>query len=140
MPSLSTLEDGFRDWAEAMYDFAHQLDNRFVVTSARRTWIAQEGLWATYLAKKEWALFRLGRTSFGMVDPASQKLTPAEMRRFDILPALPPGQSSHVLGMAWDMARIGVKPYEDDLLPVLGDIWNRIGGRWSASDPVHFEG
>jgi hypothetical protein len=46
----------------------------------------------------------------------------------------------HELGLAFDMARPGIDPLEDDLLYELGDIWiNEYGGTWHESDPVHFQ-
>jgi hypothetical protein len=55
------------------------------------------------------------------------------------LPALPPGSSLHEQGLAFDLARPGIDPFRDQLLPMLGEVWNSWGGRWSAKDPVHFE-
>jgi LAS superfamily LD-carboxypeptidase LdcB len=48
-------------------------------------------------------------------------------------PVLPPGQSMHNLGRAFDV----VGP--DRVLEAAGAAWNSWGGRWSSSDPIHFE-
>jgi LAS superfamily LD-carboxypeptidase LdcB len=51
------------------------------------------------------------------------------------LPAAPPGRSLHEQGRAIDIV---FQPY-----PVyqswFGQLWQEMGGRWFASDPVHFE-
>jgi len=49
-------------------------------------------------------------------------------------PVAPPGTSKHELGLAWDMV---TEPYS--ALSTLGAWWNRIGGEWHASDPIHFQ-
>lgn len=49
-------------------------------------------------------------------------------------PAAPPGQSKHQYGLAWDM--ITDPP---SALHTLGAWWRSVGGRWSESDPIHFE-
>lgn len=48
------------------------------------------------------------------------------------LPAAPPGQSLHEYGFAFDMVT-------NDHGVAAGAMWNRMGGRWSPSDWVHFE-
>lgn len=49
-------------------------------------------------------------------------------------PVLPPGQSKHQYGRAWDMTA------DEDLLGYLGRVWQGWGGRWGGpSDPIHFE-
>ncbi len=52
------------------------------------------------------------------------------------LPAAPPGQSLHQYGLAFDMV---TTPYSAAAQSALGALWIRMGGRWGASDPVHFE-
>lgn len=49
-------------------------------------------------------------------------------------PAAPPGRSKHEYGLAWDMV---TEPFS--ALYTLGAWWNQLGGRWSSSDPIHFE-
>jgi len=48
-------------------------------------------------------------------------------------PAAPPGRSMHEYALAWDMV---TEPFS--VLPSLGALWNRAGGRWHASDKIHF--
>lgn len=109
MPSLTTLAPAFRPYAEAFYKYVHSVDSRFIITSALRSFQEQARLRQRYL---------LGQS--------------------DIY-AAPPGQSMHQLGLAFDMARIGIDPFKDELLPQAGALWKRIGGLWRPSDPVHFE-
>ncbi len=118
MPSLSTLDERARPWAEAMFQLAHSIDAKFVVTSARRTYAEQWRLWWN----RQWDV-----SSFGM---ATGKAS---------LPVAFPGFSAHEKGMAWDMARVGIEPFKDELLRKLGLVWKAVGGKWSYVDPVHFE-
>lgn len=118
MPSLSTLDERLRPWAEAMLELARSVDRRFVITSARRTYSEQWSLWWRH---------ELDLSSFGM---ATGKAT---------LPVAFPGFSAHEKGMAWDMARLGIEPFKDDLLRRFGAVWKAVGGKWSSVDPVHFE-
>jgi len=48
-------------------------------------------------------------------------------------PAAPPGRSMHEYALAWDMV---TEPFS--VLPSLGALWNRVGGRWHKSDEIHF--
>jgi D-alanyl-D-alanine carboxypeptidase-like protein len=50
-------------------------------------------------------------------------------------PAAPPGRSMHEYGRAWDMEA------PEWALVQLGQIWERVGGRWGGrlGDPIHFE-
>lgn len=48
-------------------------------------------------------------------------------------PVAPPGRSKHNLGLAWDMTGSA------EALRQAGEIWKAAGGRWFASDPIHFE-
>ncbi len=50
------------------------------------------------------------------------------------LPAAPPGRSKHQLGLAVDIV---VQPQQYQSW--LGSVWKSVGGKWYASDPVHFE-
>jgi hypothetical protein len=51
-------------------------------------------------------------------------------------PALPPGQSAHEYGLAFDYI---VEPLSADTQQQLGEIWQSWGGGWSPTDAVHFE-
>lgn len=48
-------------------------------------------------------------------------------------PAAPPGRSHHEYGLAWDMV---TEPFS--ALTTLGSWWTQVGGRWSATDVIHF--
>lgn len=50
-------------------------------------------------------------------------------------PVAPPGKSLHNFGRAWDMVA------SDAELRRLGELWERMGGRWGGRfhDPIHFE-
>ncbi len=81
-----------------------------VVTSARRSRSGQARLWKAYIE---------GRSN---------------------LPALPPGESLHEEGLAFDLATPGTDPFEDDDLAAVGELWRtEYGGTWSETDPVHFQ-
>jgi len=68
------------------------------------------------------------------------KLRAAWERGESKIPANRPGTSLHEFGLAFDMAQMGVDPFEDDLLPWLGYWWEYYGGRWGGkADPVHFQ-
>jgi hypothetical protein len=96
--------------ARALFDWGHSTDSRLTVTSVRRTRAEQSRLYARYLAGESQGI-----------------------------PALPPGQSMHEKGRAFDLARPGVDPFSDELLARLGALWSSWGGRWHPTDPVHFE-
>jgi hypothetical protein len=56
------------------------------------------------------------------------------LRGYARYPALPPGQSLHEIGRAFDY----VAP--DYILEQLGQIWIEAGGTWGGErDPIHFE-
>jgi hypothetical protein len=109
LPSLRILDPAFRPFAERFFAWARSQYPGLVVTSSRRTHREQARLYQEYLA---------GRNNG--------------------LPATPPGQSSHELGLAFDMARVNIDALHDEALPVLGAEWMRQGGTWWAGDPVHF--
>jgi D-alanyl-D-alanine carboxypeptidase len=109
VPSLTTLHPAFRPYAQAFFDYVHAIDGRFVVTSALRSSTEQARLRQRYL---------LGQS---------------------LIYAAPAGRSMHQLGLAFDMARLGVDALSDPLLPQAGALWKSIGGVWHESDPVHFE-
>ncbi len=85
-----------------------------VITSARRSPRAQAELYQDYLR---------GRSK---------------------IPAAAPGSSLHEVGLAFDMARLGIDPFTDPLLNFLGEIWVGMGGvyggQWGGGgDPVHYQ-
>jgi len=110
MADLRTLNSSLYPWARWLYNVGNNYDGRLVVTSARRSIASQARLYADYQA---------GKT---------------------VIPAAPPGRSLHQTGWAWDMARMGIDPLTDPLLPWLGAWWEYDGGRWGGvRDPVHFQ-
>lgn len=109
MPSLRGLHPAFRPFAERFFRMARAAYPGLVVTSGKRSRWEQARLYREYLAGRNGGL-----------------------------PAVPPGTSDHEFGLAWDMARPGIKPFSDGALAVLGEAWRREGGRWSSKDPVHF--
>lgn len=50
-----------------------------------------------------------------------------------LYPAAPPGRSYHELGRAIDVKA------SPAALTTAGALWNAAGGKWSASDPIHFQ-
>ena len=52
------------------------------------------------------------------------------------LPAAPPGASLHEQRLAFDLVVGG--DYRGPSQAALGAFWQRMGGRWSPRDPVHF--
>lgn len=111
MPSLKTLAPGFREIAQEFFDAARSdyPGAGLTITSAFRTHAEQDRLYRRYLAGEN-----------------------------NGLPALPAGDSDHERGLAFDLARLNVDPLHDQVLPVLGKIWQAQGGKWWAGDPVHF--
>lgn len=109
MASLRTLVPDLVPYAEWLLELGQSVAPDLVVTSARRSFSEQSRLYEKY---------RRGEST---------------------LPALPPGKSMHEAGLAFDLARPGIDPHQDELLAALGDVWNQVGGKWHASDPVHFE-
>jgi len=109
MPSISSLVPALQPWAQWIFRYGQGIDGKLVITSARRSMAKQAELRAKYL-RGESAIY-----------------------------AAPPGQSAHQVGLAFDMARIGVDPLDDWLLMWLGKWWTYYGGRHGgAKDPVHF--
>lgn len=53
------------------------------------------------------------------------------------LPAALPGRSKHNFGLAFDL--VVYSGYRSAEQRALGNFWKEMGGRWFASDPVHFE-
>jgi len=110
MANLNTLQAPLVPWAKWLLAVGRQYDGKLVVTSARRSSAKQAKLRALW------------------------------ERGLSKIPANRPGTSLHEFGLAFDMARMGVDPFEDDLLPWLGYWWEYYGGRWGgARDPVHFQ-
>ena len=56
-------------------------------------------------------------------------------------PVAAPGHSAHQRGLAVDMDRPDVNPFQDLFLHVLGASWREAGPGmvWDESDPIHFE-
>jgi len=110
MANLNTLQPPLVPWAKWLLAMGRQHDGKFVVTSARRSSAKQAKLRAAW---------ETGRSK---------------------IPANRPGTSLHEFGWAFDLARIGVDPFEDNLLPWLGAWWEYYGGKWGGiRDPVHFQ-
>jgi len=110
MANLNTLRPGLVPWAKWILEVGRRVDGRLVVTSARRSSAKQAKL------RQRWE------------------------RGLSKIPANRPGTSLHEYGLAFDLARIGVDPFDDDLLPWLGYWWEYYGGRWGGKrDPVHFQ-
>ena len=57
------------------------------------------------------------------------------------LPVALPGHSAHERGLAMDIARPDLDPFQDPFLKLLGMSWRELDRRcvWGESDPVHFE-
>lgn len=109
MASLSGLDVRLRPWADWIIGVGRYYDSRLVVTSGFRDIAKQAKLYEAYIR---------GQSS---------------------IPAAPPGRSLHNYGLAFDLARIGVDPFQDPLLTWLGQVWVQVGGRYGgAVDPVHF--
>ena len=109
MADLKTLDRRLYPYAKWLYDVGKYYDGRLVVTSAYRSMAAQQRLFDRW---------RMNLSS---------------------LPAARPGGSLHQYRLAFDLARIGVNPLDDELLAALGPLWQQIGGVWGGSrDPVHF--
>lgn len=64
-----------------------------------------------------------------------QQLYQAYLAGRSNLPAAPPGRSKHQYGLAFDVV-FAPYPYWQ---AAFGELWRRVGGKWYASDPVHFE-
>jgi len=110
MADLRTLDFRLAPYAKYLYQIGKYYDAKLVVTSARRSIAKQARLYEAY--------------------------TRGESK----IPAAPPGRSLHQLGLAFDMARIGIDPLGDPLLNYLGRVWTSWGGRWGGErDPVHFQ-
>lgn len=114
MADLATLHPALRPAAEAFVRWLKAHDSRFTVTSALRSRAKQAELYRRYQQQ--------GGSS-------------------GLYTVLPPGRSMHELGLAFDLARFGIDPGQDELLAQAGAIWRDLGGHWAGpTDPVHFEG
>ena len=110
MANLKTLHPQLVPWARWIYAVGKYYDGRLVVTSARRS------------SRKQAQLFDKWQ------------------KGQSVIPANRPGTSLHEYGLAFDLARIGIDPLNDDLLNWLGTVWESVGGRHGgARDPVHFQ-
>ncbi len=109
MADLRSLQPWLQPWAFWIFNYGKSLDPKLVVTSARRDYWKQYRLYMDYLSGKS------------------------------AIPAAPPGRSKHQLGEAFDLASVGVDPFEDWVLPILGYWWAYYGGLYGGlKDPVHF--
>jgi len=112
MTNLSALDPRFRPFVEALIRVAQYNGLRVQVTSTRRTRAQQALLYQRFLRCQREG----GRAC---------------------LPALPPGQSDHEVGMAVDLVVNG--DYRSPQQAALGALWRSWGGRWPGeADPVHF--
>lgn len=73
-------------------------------------------------------------TSTIRTHPEQKRLYSRYLAGLQQFPVAPPGHSAHEFGYAFDLV---VTPFE--YLTDLGSIWIQNGGKWGASDPVHFE-
>ena len=109
MADLRTLDPRLYPYAKWLYDVAKHNSGRFVVTSAYRSPQDQQRLY------KRW------------VSGASS------------IPAAAPCRSLHQYGLAFDLAQLGVNVHTDELLLLLGQLWQYMGGvHGGSADPVHF--
>ncbi len=110
MASLGTLHPALVPWARWILEAGRVHQGKLVVTSARRSSAKQA------------------------------KLRQAWERGLSKIPANRPGTSLHEVGLAFDLASLGIDPFEDNILPWLGYWWEYYGGRWGGQrDPVHFQ-
>jgi len=110
MATLSSLHPQLVPWARWILAAGRQYQGKLVVTSARRSSAKQAKL------RRAW---ELGESK---------------------IPANRPGTSLHEFGLAFDMASLGIDPFEDPVLPWLGYWWEYYGGKWGGKrDPVHFQ-
>ena len=113
MASLNQLHPQLIPWAKWLLEVGRYYDSRLVVTSGFRSMSNQQRLYDKWLSGE------------------SQ------------IPAAPPGKSLHQYGLAFDLARLGIDPFQDDLLQWLGEVWVAIGGSYggagTGADPVHFQ-
>jgi len=109
MATLNGLNPQLVPWAKWLLQAGRYYDSRLVVTSGFRDIAKQAKLYEAYIR---------GQSS---------------------IPAAPPGRSMHNYGLAFDLARIGVDPFRDQLLVWLGTLWVHVGGSYGGPrDPVHF--
>ena len=110
MADLSSLDPRLQPYADYLYRIGKYYDGRLVVTSAYRSEAKQAKLYQKWIS---------GQSS---------------------IPAAPPGRSLHGRRLAFDVARIGVDPLNDELSMWLGRVWESWGGSHGGKrDPVHFQ-
>jgi len=106
---LRSLQPWLQPWARWIFDYGKSINPKLVVTSARRDYWEQARLYNRYISG------------------------------LSAIPAALPGQSNHQNGEAFDMASVGVDPFDDWSLPWLGYYWKYYGGSYGGTvDPVHF--
>jgi len=109
MADLRTLDRRLYPYAKWLYEVGKYYDARLQVTSAYRSWASQKRLYDKWVSG----------TSTIM--------------------AAVPGRSQHQYRVAFDLARVGIDPLSDELLPALGRLWQSMGGLYGGPrDPVHF--
>ncbi len=109
MADIRSLQPWLQPWARWIYDYGRSINPRLVGTSARRDSFNQQRLRTDYLSGKS------------------------------RIYAAPAGTSRHEFGEAFDMASVGIDPFDDWSLPWLGYWWKYYGGLYGGeSDPVHF--
>lgn len=109
MADLRTLQPWLQPWAQWIFDYGKSFNPGLVVTSARRSSVDQQRLRDRYLSGDS------------------------------PIYAAPAGTSRHEFGEAFDLASVGVDPFDDWTLPWLGYYWKYYGGLWGGEkDPVHF--
>ena len=109
MADLRSLQPWLQPWAWWIFNYGKTFNPKLVVTSARRSYWKQMRLYDDWISGKS------------------------------KIPAAPPGKSKHQKGEAFDLASIGVDPFEDESLPILGYWWSYYGGYYGGpKDPVHF--
>lgn len=113
MSSLRDLDPRFQPYVAELFRLLKTQDPRFVLTSTRRTYAQQVELYSKYLRAQ----------AAGEHPYLTAK----------------PGTSQHERGLAADIARAGVKPYDDELLHQAGKVWRAHGFTWGGdADPIHF--
>lgn len=91
--------------------------------------------YAQYLHDAALASGLAPRVTSGRRTRAQQEiLYQRHLRGLSNFPAAPPGRSKHEEGRAFDMTVVPMSA-----LPAVGAFWQQMGGRWFASDPIHFE-
>jgi LAS superfamily LD-carboxypeptidase LdcB len=80
-------------------------------------------------------------TSACRSEKEQERLYQAYLAGQNEFPVAPPGHSAHQRGLAVDISRPDIDPYQDLFLQLLGSAWRGSDPSlvWSESDPIHFE-